>query len=247
MGRAFEYRRASKEARWGKMSKLFPKLGRSITMAAKEGGADPELNAKLRTAIMNAKAQNMPKDNIEAAIKRASGSDASAMVETTFEGKGPHGVLVYIDAATDNNTRTVANVKSYFNKVNGQLLTNGALDFMFTRKAVVEFEIPSDKEMDEIELELIDFGLEELEVPEAIEQEADEEITPTAIAYGSFADFGTLTKGIEDAGLTLKKANLQRIANDPKEFSDEQIEEIEKLLDKLDEDEDVQEVFTNIL
>jgi len=246
MGRAFEYRRASKEARWGKMSKLFPKLGRAITMAAKEGGIDPDTNAKLRTAIVNAKSQNMPKDNIEAAIKRATGSDAAAMIETTFEGKGPHGVLVYIDAATDNNTRTVANVKSYFNKVKGQLLTNGALDFMFTRKAVVEFEIPSDKDLEEIELELIDYGLEELEVPAPVESEGEEEEAPTAIAYGAFADFGTLMKGIEDAGLTLKKANLQRIANDPKEFSDEQIEEIEKLLDKLDEDEDVQEVFTNI-
>ncbi len=227
------------------MSKLFPKLGRAITMAAKEGGPDPDTNAKLRTAIMNSKAQNMPKDNIDAAIKRATAADVSAMLETTFEGKGPHGVLVYIDAATDNNTRTVANVKSYFNKVDGQLLTNGSLDFMFTRKAVVEFELPSDQSVDDIELNLIDFGLEELEV---LEPDSDGEETPvaTAIAYGAFEDFGVLTKGIEDAGLTLKKANLKRLANDPKEFTDEQIENIEKLLDKLDEDEDVQEVFTNI-
>ncbi len=138
MGRAFEYRRASKEKRWDKMSKLFPKLGKWITLAAKEGGTDPEMNAKLRTAIMNAKAQNMPKDNIEAAVKRAAGKDAADYSEVLYEGKGPHGVLIVVECATDNPTRTVANVKSYFNKSGGSLVPTGSLEFMFSRKAVIE-------------------------------------------------------------------------------------------------------------
>ena len=138
MGRAFEYRRAAKEKRWDKMSKLFPKLGKAITMAAKEGGDDPAMNAKLRTAIQNAKAQNMPKDNIEAAVKRATQKDLASFSEIIYEGKGPHGVLVYVECATDNPTRTVANVKSYFNKVGGSIVPNGQLEFMFGRKSVFE-------------------------------------------------------------------------------------------------------------
>ena len=138
MGRAFEYRRAAKEKRWDKMSKLFPKLAKAITMAAKEGGPDPDMNATLRTAIQNAKSQNMPKDNIENAIKRASGKDAENYTEVTFEGKGPHGVLVFVECATDNNTRTVANVKSYFNKAGGGLVPTGSLEYMFNRKSVFE-------------------------------------------------------------------------------------------------------------
>ena len=140
MGRAFEYRRASKEKRWDKMSKTFPKLAKTITMAAKEGGIDPEMNPRLRTAIQNAKTQNMPKDNIEAAIKRSLGKEAESITEIFYEGKGPHGVLVFVECATDNTTRTVANVKSYFNKAGGSLVTSGSLDFMFSRKAVFEFE-----------------------------------------------------------------------------------------------------------
>jgi YebC/PmpR family DNA-binding regulatory protein len=131
MGRAFEYRKASKLKRWGAMSKLFPKLGKVITMAAKDGGSDPDMNPRLRTAILNAKAENMPKDNIEAAIKRATAKDASDMMEVNFEGKGPHGVLVFVECATDNNTRTVANVKNHFNKNGGEMLNKGSLEFMF--------------------------------------------------------------------------------------------------------------------
>ena len=138
MGRAFEYRRAAKEKRWDKMSKLFPKLGKAITMAAKEGGEDPATNAKLRTAIQNAKAENMPKDNIEAAVKRATQKDISSFSEIIYEGKGPHGVLVMVECATDNSTRTVANVKSYFNKSGGSVVPNGSLEFMFNRKSVFE-------------------------------------------------------------------------------------------------------------
>ena len=235
MGRAFEYRRASKEARWDKMSKLFPKLGKVITMAAKEGGPDPETNAKLRTAILNAKAQNMPKDNIDKAIKRADGKDAANFTEVTYEVKGPHGVLLFVECATDNNTRTFNQVRTAVNKGGGELLNSGALNFMFNRKAVVEFVAGEDQDIEEIELELIDGGLEELDV--------DGE---NPVAYGEYTAFGTLSKAVEDLGLEVKKADLQRIPSNPMEFSDEQVEEIEVLIDKLEDDEDVQKVFSNI-
>jgi YebC/PmpR family DNA-binding regulatory protein len=140
MGRAFEYRRAAKEKRWDKMSKVFPKLGKAITMAAKEGGDDPAMNGKLRTAIQNAKSENMPKDNIDAAIKRATQKDLASFTEVNYEGKGPHGVLVFVECATDNTTRTVANVKMYFNKAGGGVVPNGSLEFMFNRKCVFEIQ-----------------------------------------------------------------------------------------------------------
>ena len=161
MGRAFEYRRAAKEKRWDKMSKVFPKLAKAITAAAKEGGTDPMMNAKLRTAINNAKAQNMPRDNIEAAIKRASGKDG-IFSEITYEGKASNGVLIFIECTTDNPTRTIANLKSYFNKApNASIVPNGSLEFMFSRKCVFEFANPQGS-LEDIELELIDYGLEEL-------------------------------------------------------------------------------------
>ncbi len=235
MGRAFEYRRAAKEKRWGNMSKVFPKLGKIITMAAKEGGGDPDMNPKLRLAIQNAKAQNMPKDNIEAAIKRATGKDAADIAEVNFEGKGPHGALLFVECATDNNTRTVANVRSYFNKLNGELLKNGSLEFMFDRKAVFEFDKPDDMDLEELELELIDAGLDELSENEG-----------TVYVYGDYTNFGSLSEAFETMGIELKKGNLQRIPNNPQEFSEEQMEEIEKLIDRLEEDDDVQAVYTNI-
>ena len=159
MGRAFEYRRASKEARWDKMSKLFPELAKAITGAAKEGGSDPDMNPKLRSAIATAKAQNMPKDNIDAAIKRASGKDSSDIKTIFYDGKAAHGVQIIVEAATDNATRTVANVKAIFNKNGGEILPSGSLNFMFSRKAVFEVELPSG-DLEELELELIDYGLE---------------------------------------------------------------------------------------
>ena len=235
MGRAFEYRRASKEARWDKMSKLFPKLGKAITVAAKEGGQDPEMNAKLRTAIQNAKAQNMPKDNIEAAIKRAAGKDAAVYEEIVYEGKGPYGVLIMVECATDNNTRTVANIKSYFNRYNGALVPSGSLEFMFSHKAVFEFEKTDSIDVEELELELIDFGLEEIEVAENM-----------VYAYGDYTSFGNLNKAFEEKGIELTKASLQRFPTTPVEFSEEQLAEIEKLIDKIEDDDDVQAVFTNI-
>src|SRR5690606_35041063 len=168
MGRAFEYRRAAKEKRWDKMSRIFPRLAKAITMAAKEGGQDPDMNAALRAAIQNAKAQNMPKDNIEAAIKRAAGKDAEAYTEVNYEGKGPHGVLVFVECATDNSTRTVANVKSYFNKSGGSLVPTGSLEFMFSRKASFEFPAKDGLNLEELEFELIDAGLEEIEANEGV-------------------------------------------------------------------------------
>jgi len=236
MGRAFEYRRAAKEKRWGNMSRIFPKLAKIITIAAKEGGSDPDMNPKLRTAILNAKAQNMPKDNIEAAIKRASGKDASEIMEVTYEGKAPHGVQLIVECATDNQTRTVANVKAILKKGGAEPLKNGSLDFMFNRKSVFKLAKNDAIDLEELELELIDAGLEELEVDE-------EEV----VIYGAFESFGTLSKAIEDNdALEVKKAELQRIPTSPIELSDEQMEEIESLIDKLEEDDDVQFVFTNI-
>lgn len=235
MGRAFEYRRAAKEKRWDKMSKVFPKLGKAITVAAKEGGTDPEMNAKLRTAIQNAKAQNMPKDNIENAIKRAEGKDADNYSEVLYEGKGPHGVLVFVECMTDNTMRTVANVKSYFSKAGGGLVPNGSLEFLFSRKTVVQFEKKDNINIEELELELIDAGLESIEENEGM-----------IYAYGDYKTFGELTHAIEQQGIEIKKANLQRIPTSPVELTDEQLEDVEKMLDRLEEDDDVQEVFTNI-
>jgi YebC/PmpR family DNA-binding regulatory protein len=235
MGRAFEYRRAAKEKRWDKMSKIFPKLAKAITVAAKEGGPDPDMNSKLRTAIQNAKAQNMPKDNIDSAIKRATGKDAETFVEVIYEGKGPHGVLVFVECATDNTTRTVANVKSYFNKSGGGLVPNGSLEFMFSRKSVLEFEKTDSIDLEELELQLIDSGLEEIEQNES-----------TVYVYGDYTNFGSLQTALEEAGIEVAKANLQRIPTSPVEFSEEQLTDIEKMLDKIEDDDDVQAVFTNI-
>lgn len=235
MGRAFEYRRAAKEKRWANMSRVFPKLARAITIAAKAGGTDPDMNAALRTAIQNAKSENMPKNNIEAAIKRAEGRDAADFAEVNYEGKGPHGILVFVECATDNTTRTVANVKSYFNKAGGSLVPNGSLEFMFSRKAVFEFEKPEGFDEEEFELEMIDFGLERIEIDE-----------DTIYAYGDYTSFGDLGEGLEKLGIEVKKSNLQRLPTSAVEFTDEQMVDIEKFLDKMDEDDDVQEVFTNM-
>jgi UPF0082 protein ccur92_05350 len=234
MGRAFEYRRAAKEARWDKMSKVFPKLAKAITVAAKEGGTEPDMNPKLRAAIAAAKAQNMPKDNIDAAIKRASGKDSADIKTIFYDGKGAHGVQIIVECATDNPTRTVANVKAIFSKNGGEILPSGSLNFMFTRKSVFELDMPA-KELDEIELELIDFGLTEIEEEDGV-----------LYIYGDYASFGTLSEGIEKLGIEAKKASLQYIANSPISLNEEQMNELEKLLDKLEDDDDVQAVYTNI-
>ena len=235
MGRAFEYRRAAKEKRWDKMSKIFPKLGKKITIAAKEGGPEPDTNAALRTAILNAKAQNMPKTNIEAAIKRATGKDAADFTEVNYEGKGPHGVLIFVECATDNTTRTVANVKSYFNKANGGLVPTGSLEFMFSRKAVFAFQKPENIDLEELELELIDAGLDEIE-----ENEGE------VFVYADYTFFGEMSQALDGLNIEVSKALLKRFPTTPVEFAEDQLEDIEKLLDKLEEDDDVQAVYTNI-
>lgn len=235
MGRAFEYRRAAKEKRWDKMSRIFPKLGKAITCAAKAGVPDPEMNAALRTAIQNAKGQNMPKNNIDAAIKRALGKDTEAFTEELYEGKGPHGVMILVECLTDNHARTVANMKWIFNKWGAGLAPSGSMVNMFSRKAVIEFEMPSGKDKEELEMELIDGGLEELSENDGI-----------CYAYADYTDFGSLVKAFEDAKIEIKKASLQYIPTVPNELTEEQMEEIDKLLDRIDEDDDVQQVFTNI-
>ena len=235
MGRAFEYRKAAKMARWGNMSKLFPKLQKSITMAAKAGGPDPEMNAALRTAILNAKSQNLPKNNIEAAIKRATSKDTENYSEVVYEGKGPHGVLVVVETATDNTTRTIANIRYIFSRAGGQVLTTGSLDFMFERKAVFEFNKTDDMDLEELELELIDAGLEELEEEDGV-----------VLVTADYKDFGNLQHKFEELGIELVKAELQRLPNNPQEFSEEERKDIEEFLAKLDDDDDVQKVYTNM-
>lgn len=243
MGRAFERRKASKQARWDKMSKIFPKLGKAITVAAKEGGIDADMNPQLRTAIEAAKSQNMPKDLIDNAIKRASGKDSSDIKTVFYDGKAAHGVLIIVECATDNTTRSVANVKSIFSKNKGEFLPSGSLTFMFTRKAV--FEVEDDgRDLEELELELIDFGLDNLERIEADENEPTSK--PSIKIFAAYEDFGTLNEGIEKLKLKVLSGNLQYIANNPLELSEEQYSDIENLLDKLEDDDDVQAIYTNI-
>ena len=235
MGRAFEYRKASKLKRWGAMSKLFPKLGKIITMAAKDGGGDPDMNPKLRTAILNAKAENMPKDNIDAAIKRATAKDLKDMAEVNFEGKAPHGVLIFIECATDNNTRTVANVKNILTKNGAEMLNKGSLEFMFSRKALFEFDLKEGMDIEELELELIDAGLEEIEEEDGL-----------VLVTADFTSFGTMNEALENMDVEIKKATLERIANTPIEITEEQQADIDKILERLEDDEDVQKVYTNL-
>ncbi len=217
------------------MSRVFPKLAKAITVAAKESGPDPDTNSKLRTAIQNAKGQNMPKDNIDNAIKRATAKDATDYTLVNYEGKGPHGVLVFVECATDNTTRTIANVKSYFNKVGGSLVSTGSLEFMFDRKAVFEFPKADEMDLEELEFSLIDAGLETLEENDGM-----------MYAYGDYTNFGTMSEAFDAMGIEIEKASLERIPTTPVEFSEEQLADIEKLLDKIEEDDDVQSAFTNI-
>lgn len=217
------------------MSKVFPKLAKSITLAAKDGGPDPESNARLRVAIANAKAQNLSRDNIEAAIKRAAGKDAASISEASYEGKGPHGSLFFIEVATDNSNRSVTNIKTIFNKNGGQLVNSGALDFMFSRRTVIEFPVPEGRDLEELELEFIDSGLEELHVDDGV-----------VTVIGDYTAFAQLSLAVETAGITATKSELQRVANQPVELTEEQMVEVETIIDKLEDDDDVQAVFTNL-
>ena len=235
MGRAFEYRKARKLKRWGNMSRTFTRIGKEITIAAKAGGPDPDSNPRLRALMQNAKAANMPKDTVERAIKKATDKDAGDYKEIIYEGYGPYGIAIVVEAATDNNTRTVANVRSYFNKHNGSLGTQGSLSFLFDHKCVFKIKPVEGKDLEELELELIDCGVDEVE--------ADEE---EIVLYGAFEDNSTIQKYLEDNGYEIISSEFERIPNDLKEVTDEQRAAIEKLLDKFEEDEDVQNVFHNM-
>ena len=236
MGRAFEFRKARKLKRWSAMAKTFTRIGKDISIAVKEGGPNPDTNARLRAVIQNAKSANMPKDNVERAIKKASGADSANYVEMSLEGYAPHGVAVFVECTTDNNNRTVANVRSYFNKCEGNLGTNGSLEFIFDRKAVFAFsESQVEIDLEELEMELIDAGLEELENDEGT-------ITVTT----DFSDFSNMQKQLESMNIELESSELQRFPNNTKTLVGEEAKSVLKLIDKLEEDEDVQNVFHNM-
>jgi len=235
MGRAFEYRKARKLKRWGNMSRTFTRIGKEITIAAKAGGPDPDTNPRLRALMQNAKAANMPKDTVERAIKKATDKDAGDYKEITYEGYGPFGIAIFVEAATDNNTRTVANVRSYFTKHGGSLGTQGSLSFMFEHKSVFKIKPKDGVSLEDLELELIDYGVDELEHDE-------EEI----VLYGAFEEYSNIQKYLEDNGFEIISSEFERIPNDLKDVTPEQRETLNKLLDKLEEDEDVQNVFHNM-
>lgn len=231
MGRAFEFRKARKMKRWAAMSKAFTRIGKDIVMAVKEGGPDPDTNAKLRAVIQNAKAVNMPKDNIERAIKRASDKNQGDYKEVLFEGYAPHGIAILIETATDNNTRTVANIRSYFNKCNGSLGTSGSVEFMFDHTC--SFTINGEGlDPEELELELIDFGAEEVFVDE-----------DGIHIYAPFENFGAIQKELESREIEIISSGFDRIPQVTKELNEEEVADVEKLLEKIEEDDDVQNVF----
>ena len=236
MGRAFEFRKARKMKRWSAMAKTFTRIGKDISIAVKEGGPNPDSNARLRAVIQNAKSANMPKDNVERAIKKASGADSANYIEMSLEGYAPHGVAVFVECTTDNNNRTVANVRSYFNKCEGNLGTNGSLEFIFDRKAVFTFsESQVEMDLEELEMELIDAGLEELENDEG-----------TLTVTTDFSDFSNMQKQLESMNIELESSELQRFPNNTKTLVGEEAKSVLKLIDKLEEDEDVQNVFHNM-
>lgn len=235
MGRAFEYRKATKLKRWGNMARVFTRLGREIEMAVKAGGGDPDSNPRLRLLMRTAKTENMPKDNVERAIKRAISKDTTDYKELVYEGYAPHGIAVVIETATDNPTRTVANVRSYFNKYGGSLGTTGMCDFLFERKCNFTLVAKEGVDIEELELELIDYGVEECVLD-------GEEI----IIYAEFASFGPIQKHLEENNFEIKTFKFERIPNEIKKLSEEQVKEVEKLLEKLDEDDDVTNVFHNM-
>ena len=237
MGRAFEFRKARKMKRWSKMAKTFTRIGKDIVIAVKDGGASPETNSRLRQVMQNAKAANMPKDNVLRAIKKASSKDTANYEEISLEGYAVNGIAVFIDCATNNNNRTVADVRSYFSKCDGALGTNGSLEFIFNRKGV--FTIEKEKitsSLEDLEMDLIDGGLEELEIDE-------EAIT----VYCDFTDFSNMQNKIEDLGIEIQNSELQRIPITTKNISASEAEKVIKLLDLLEENDDVQQVFHNMV
>lgn len=240
MGRAFEFRKARKMKRWSAMSKAFTRIGKDIVMAVKEGGPDPDSNSRLRAVIQNAKSVNMPKDNIERAIKRASDKNQGDYKEVVFEGYAPHGIAVLVETATDNNTRTVANVRSYFNKCDGSLGTSGSVVFMFDHTC--NFKIKGETlDLEELELELIDFGVEE--IFEDTDEDADGNEVNSVMIYAPFESFGKIQSYLEENNIEILSSGFERIPQVTKPLSAEQAADVEKLLEKLEEDDDVQNVY----
>ncbi|EJL76088.1 YebC/PmpR family DNA-binding transcriptional regulator [Chryseobacterium populi] len=236
MGRAFEYRKASKMARWDKMAKTFSKIGKDIALAVKAGGSDPEANPALRRCIQNAKGANMPKDNVERAIKKASGTDAENYEEITYEGYGQGGVAFFVECTTNNTTRTVANVRAIFNKFDGNLGKNGELAFIFDRKGIFNLDLSQIKmDWDDFEMEMIDGGAED------IDKDEEEVMITTA-----FEDFGSLSHKLDELGIEVKSAELQRIPNNTKEVNAEQFKANMKMLERFEDDDDVQNVYHNM-
>lgn len=236
MGRAFEFRKARKLKRWGNMSRTFTRIGKEITIATKAGGPDPDMNPRLRVLINNAKAANMPKDTIERAIKKATEKDSSDYKEIIYEGYGPFGIAIVVETATDNNQRTVANVRSYFTKHGGSLGTQGSLSFLFDHKSVFHIKPQEGLELEELELDLMDYEA-ELE-----HEEGEEEV----LIYGAFDQFANIQKFLEEKGIEIVSAEFERIPTDYKEVTAVQRAQIEKLLDRFEDDDDVQNVFHNM-
>lgn len=236
MGRAFEYRKATKMKRWGNMARVFTKLGKQITIAVREGGPEADTNPRLRVLIQQSKKENMPKENVERAIKKAISKDESDYKEVTYEGYGPFGIAIVVETATDNPTRTVANVRSYFNKNNGSLGTTGSLEFLFDHKCVFKISPKEGVSLEDLELELIDYGVDEIE--------PDEE---DILLYGEFKSYSDIQKYLEENGFEIHSAEFERIPHELKEVTEEQRAQINKLLDKFEDDEDVQNVFHNMM
>ncbi|HCT30586.1 MAG TPA: YebC/PmpR family DNA-binding transcriptional regulator [Bacteroidales bacterium] len=235
MGRAFEYRKARKMKRWGNMARVFTRIGREVTIAVKAGGPDPENNPRLRLLIQNARSENMPKENIERAIKKATEKDQKEYKEMVYEGYAPYGIAILVETATDNPTRTVANIRSYFTKFGGTLGTMGMLDFLFERKCSFKVEMKEGLDLEELELELIDFGVEEIFAEE-----------DNFMIFAEFTNFGPIQRYLEENKFNILSFNFERIPNDTKPLTAEQYTEVEKLIDKIEEDEDVTNVFHNI-
>lgn len=234
MGRIFEKRKHKMFARYAKMAKTFTRIGKDISMAVKSGGPNPDTNPKLRMVLQNAKSCNMPKERVDAAIARASSKTEKDLEEVVFEGYGPHGIAVVVETATDNNTRTVANIRMHFNRGNGALGKTGSLDFLFERKGIFKID-KGHFALDELELELIDYGAEEV-------TENEEGV----FVVVSFSDFGKMQKGLEEKGITILSAELERIPTNTTELNEEQQKEVHALIERLEEDEDVQSVFHNM-
>jgi len=234
MGRMFEKRKHRMFARFDKMAKAFTRIGKEIAIAVKQGGPDPDANPRLRAAIRNAKINNMPKDRVEAAIKKASGKDAADLSEIIYEGYGPHGVAVLVETATDNTKRTVANVRAHFGKGGGQLGNSGSVAFMFDRKGVFKKEI-GDSDPEELEMEFIEYGADDIEIDE-----------DTLIAYTSFEGFVDMQNALEENNVDVSHAELEYIPQTTIDLSEEQMEDLMKLIERLEEDDDVQNVFHNI-